>query len=330
MALNYDTTWIGLLGGGASGSIIGGGSIYQIDVWNMGGNPIPARVLIKGKRLGAMAEAGVAHAVLIVTGCRTANGLDGIESSGLDWEFALGLKGSAIAKTGAKLFRTITAEIAAEVGKWAVHESAKRLVQWAMDDLGVIKPGRQFNLLPSPVALSIGAGIFYEWQKLQLLRGKIGWEYISPNWYVETVSGSIRLQMLNIPEQDGERVKIGFAVPEWGLDPFIRWKKNKGAVGVEDFHIEGYVYGGILFEQPNGMGYSGINLSKLEPVGHMETGWVSPSRNDEVKKGGKLKVHPTVFRFANVAYWKARDTVEMVLDAKGRFIDATNKKAVKC
>ena len=27
------TTWLGLLGGGISGSIVGGGSVYQIDLW---------------------------------------------------------------------------------------------------------------------------------------------------------------------------------------------------------------------------------------------------------------------------------------------------------
>lgn len=329
MGLNYNTTWIGFLGGGASGSIIGGGSIYQIDVWNMGGNPLPARVLVKGKRLGAMAEAGVAHAILIVTGCRTAEEMDGIESSGVDWELAVGLKGSALAKTGAKLFRTVTAQVTAQVGNWAVHESAKRLAQWAMDDLGVIKPGRQFNLLPSPLAFSVGAGIFYEWQKLQLLSGKIGWDHISPNWYVEKVGDTIRLQMFNIPEQDGERVRVGFSIREWGLDPFIRWKKNKGAVRFKDYHIEGYAFGGFLFEKSSGMGYSGINLSNLEPVGQIHTGWLSTSRNDEMKRGGKLRVRPTVFQFSNVAYWKAQNTVEMLLDAKGRFIGTTNGRAVK-
>src|SRR5690554_4447323 len=95
-----DTTWLGLLGGGVSGSIIGGGSIYQIDLWNMGGAPLPVRVLVTGRRVGVMAEAGTALAALIVTGCRTGAEMDGITSSGLDWEFAVGLKGSALVRAG--------------------------------------------------------------------------------------------------------------------------------------------------------------------------------------------------------------------------------------
>src|SRR3990172_4738109 len=193
-----------------------------------GGNPLPARVLITGKRVGAMAEAGASHALLIVTGCRTAKDMDGIEDSGLDWELAVGLKGSALLKTGATLFKTVCAEVCAKTVNWAAHESAKRLVQWTMDDLGIIKPGRQFNLLPSPLSFAVGAGIFYEWQTLHFLGGKIGWQYISPKWYIDTVRGNVWLQMYNIPEQNGEEVRIGFSVPEWGLDPYIRWKKKDG------------------------------------------------------------------------------------------------------
>ena len=149
--LNWDTTWIGLLGGGASGSIIAGGSIYQIDVWNMEGNPLPARVLVKGKRVGAMAEVGASHAMLIVTGCQSAKDMEGIESSGVDLEAAAVLKGSTIVKTGAGLLKAVAAEITAKVLDWATHAAAKRLVQWVMSDLGIVKPGRQFNLLPSPL-----------------------------------------------------------------------------------------------------------------------------------------------------------------------------------
>jgi hypothetical protein len=330
MALNYDTTWLGLLGGGVSGSIVGGGSIYQVDVWNMGGNPLPARVLVKGKRLGAVAETGASHAMLIVTGCKHAQEMEGIESSGLDWEFAVGVKGSALVKTGAKLFKTMAAEVAASVGLcWATNESAKRLVQWTMDDLGIVKPGRQFNLLPSPLSFGVGGGIFYEWQKLHLLSGKIGWNYISPDWYIEKVGSAVRLQMSNIPEQDGGKVKIGFSVPEWGLDPYIRWKKDKGTVDIKDYHITGYVYGGLLFERPNRRGTSGINLSNLQPTGRLEQGWISPTLTTEVKRAGTLKVRPTVFQFANLPFWKARDTATMVLNTDGRFLEAKNGRTVR-
>ena len=125
---NPDTTWVGLLGGGISGSIVGGGSIYQIDLWHMGGDPLPARVMVTGKRLGVMAEVTTALAALIVTGCRSAKEMDGITSSGIDWELAVGLKGSAIVKTGAKLFQAMAAGAAKGVN-WAVHETAKTFVR---------------------------------------------------------------------------------------------------------------------------------------------------------------------------------------------------------
>lgn len=187
-----------------------------------------------------------------------------------------------------------------------------------MRDLGIVKPGRQFNLLPSPLSLAVGAGIFYEWQKFHLLGGKIGWQYISPKWFVERVNGDVWLQMYNIPEQDGEEVKVGFSIPEWGLDPYIRWKKKKGKARVKDYQIVGYSYDGFLFERRDGMGYSGINLSNLQPVGRLEEGFF-PSRTNEVQKRGMLKVRPTVFQFVNYRYWEADDTVEMMLGHNGCF-----------
>lgn len=329
MALNYDTTWIGLLGGGASGSIIAGGSIYQIDVWNMGGNPLPARVLVKGKRVGAVAEVGASHAMLIITGCRSAKDMEGIETSGLDWEFAVGLKGSAILKTGAKLFKAVATEISAKVVNWATHESAKRLVQWAMDDLGIVKPGRQFNLLPSPLSFSVGAGIFYEWQKINLLGGKIGWQYISPKWFVENVIGNAWIQIFNIPEQDGEEVKIGFSIPELGFDPYISWQKKKGGARVRGISIIGYAYNGFLCERSDGMGYSGINLSNLQPIGRSKSTLLLPKRTNEVKKWGFLEVRPEVFQYPGYSYWEADDTFEVSLDRDGCFSRICDPRKVK-
>lgn len=158
---NPDTTWLGLLGGGVSGSIIGGGSIYQIDLWHMGGNPLPVRALVTGKRLGVMAELTTALAALVVVGCRTGKEMDGLTDTGIDWEFAIGLKGSAIVKTGAQLFKAM-AGIASKGVNWAGHESAKRFVQWTMNDLGIVQADKAFNLIPSPVSFGIGAGIFYD------------------------------------------------------------------------------------------------------------------------------------------------------------------------
>lgn len=319
---NPETTWLGLLGGGVSGSIIGGGSIYQIDLWHMGGNPLPVRVMVTGKRFGAIAEVGTALAALIVTGCRTAKDMDGITSSGLDWELAVGLKGSSIVKAGAKLFKTLAADAAAKSFNWAAHESAKRFVQWTMNDLGVVQEGKQFNLLPSPAGIGIGAGIFYEWQTLNLMGGKIGWQHLSPSWTASNYDGGVYFQLLDIPEQDEETLHLGFAIPEWGIDPFIRWKKDKGSgrVGQKSYHIDGFVYGGALFADKNSS-FSGINLGNFLPVGRMEEGIFSGfSDTTTVAKNGKLTVQPVVFRFGNYEYWSAKDTLTVNVDGKGRFI----------
>lgn len=324
MGLDYGTTWLGLMGGGISGSIIGGGSVYQIDVWNMGGYSLPARVLVTGRRVGLVAEAGTAHAMLIVTGCSSAKDMDGITSSGIDWEFAVGIKGSALVKTGASILKVVAAEAAAKVANWAMHEAAKQLVQWAMDGVaGGVQSGKQFKLLPSPLAISVGMGLFYDWQTMSLLGGKIGWQYISPKWSIETNNGSVRLQMFDIPEQDGEVVRVGFAVDEWGFDPLIRWKTKGGDVQVDGHQILGYVYQGRLFERPDGMGYSGINLTNLQPIGRLEAGLLTVSRTTVTQKGGTLTVRPQVYEFGNYAYWSASDKVTMTLDSNGCFVNAS-------
>lgn len=319
---NPDTTWLGLLGGGISGSILGGGSIWQMDLWHMGGNPLPVRVLVTGKRVGVMAEVSTALAALIVTGCKTGKEMDGITSSGIDWELAVGLKGSAIVKSGASIFKTLAAQATAKAVNWAIHESAKRFVQWTMNDLGIVQSGRQFNLIPSPLSLGLGAGIFYEWQKLNLLSGKIGWQHISPCWTVENFSGGVYFQLLDIPEQDGELVHLGFSVPEWGIDPYIRWKKDRGdgQVGQNKIHIDGYSYERALFTARDGMGMSGINLSNFVPIGRSEAGILTVSQTTTVQKSGKLTVRPEVLQFGNYAYWSASDTMTVDVDSSGRFV----------
>lgn len=318
---NPETTWLGLLGGGVSGSIIGGGSIYQIDLWHMGGNPLPVRVLVTGKRLGAMAEVGTALAALVVTGCRTGKEMDGITSSGIDWEFAVGLKGSSIVKAGAKLFKTLAADAASKAVNWAAHESGKRFMQWVMNDLGVVQEGKQFNLIPSPVGIGVGAGIFYEWQTLNLLGGKIGWQHLSPSWTAENYNGGVYFQLLDVPEQDGESLHLGFSIPEWGIDPYICWKKDKGSgrVGQKNYHIDGIVYDGALFAEKSNS-FSGINLGNFLPIGRLEEGIVSGfSNTTTVAKSGKLTVQPVVFQFGNYAYWSAKQTFTVNVDGSGRF-----------
>lgn len=328
-----ETTWVGLLGGGVSGSIIGGGSIYQIDLWNMGSNPLPVRVLVTGKRLGVVAEAGTALAALVVTGCRSGKDMDGITSSGLDWEIAIGVKGSAMVKTGAKLFKVMASEAAAKAINWAAHESTKRFVQWAMKDFSLFEKGsKQFNLIPYPLSIGIGAGIFYEWQTLNILGGDIGWKHIKPSWTAENFQNSVYFQLLDIPEQDSQLVRLGFSIPEWGIDPYIKWKKEKGEgrVGEKNYHILGNSFEGAFFERSDGTGFSGTNLGNYTPIGRLEEGVLTGfSNTSTVQTNGKLKVRPHVFRFGNFPYWSASETMTVEVDGKGRFIKVEESGKVR-
>lgn len=317
-SFNPNTTWIGLLGGGVSGSLVAGGSVFQIDLWHMGGDPVPVRVLVTGRRVGLTAEVGTGLCALVVTGCRESRDMDGIGSAGLDWELAVGLKGSAIARSGARLLKTMAAEATAEVANWAMHESAKRFVQWTVDDLGIVQSGRQFNLIPWPGSVGVGAGIFYEWQTLNLLGGNLGWKYISPYWSVENFQGSAYLQMGDIPEQDGTEIRIGLRLPEFGIDPLVVFggHRRRG-----DYFFRGYVYQAGLFPSRR-RGYAGINLSELVPVGLSRAGLFSVTHTDEVVRSGVVRARPVVFGLADMESWAARDTVELVTDGSGRFVKA--------
>lgn len=324
MAINWNTSWLGKAGGGISGSIIGGGSLFQIDLWNMG-NPsrLPVRVLVQGSRVGAVAQIGAGHVMCLVTGCHNPHEMDGLTSSGLDWELAAGVKGSALAKTGGKLFKFVV-EQAVEVADWAAQESAKRLVNWWTGDFGGLNPSkREFHLLPSPLSAGFGAGLFYEWQTLHLLSGNVGWDHISPHWAIEPNGGRVRLQMYNIPEQNGKKIAIGFSVVEWGIDPYIKWRKKGGDARVNSTHaiqLEGYVYHGRVYERANGSGHSGIDLTNFQPVGRSQAGMLTVEHTSEVKKGGTLEVRPCVFKFSNYPYWTADDSVTMNLAPDGRFV----------
>lgn len=324
-----DTTWMALLGGGFSGSVLAGGSVFQFDLWNLGAKRLPIQVLVTGKRAGVMAEVGTAMALLLVTGCKSEHDMDGITSSGIDWEFSFGGDADAVAKTGVKLFKEVMNAAGKKTGEWALNESGKRLAQYIVGDLGVVQAGRQFNLLPTPLSVSAGAGIFYEWQTLRVLDGEIGWNYISPKYAVENRSGDVYMRMKDIPVKNGATIHLGFGVDEWlQIDPDIKWTQTPGGprIGRSKLHIECSVFGGELYQSHNQNAEPGINLSKLRPSGRSETGMLSVTQTNEVKKSGKLTVYPRIFKFGNYPYWSADDTMTVHVDGNGKFtkVDGTS------
>lgn len=319
VSFNPNTTWIGVLGGGVTGALLIGGSVFQIDLWHMGGDPVPARVLVTSTRVGLVAEAGLPTCSLVVTGCRYPDEMDGITSSGIDWEASIGFRAGAAAKTGRQIAEAMFAEVAAEVSFWAMNEASKRYTQWLHNDLGIVKPGRQFNLLPWPMSPTVGAGVFYDWQKLQLMRGNLGWKYIKPYWSVENYNGSVHFHMGNIPEQDDTRIKIGLSLPRFGADPVICFESPLRRSGYTYF--DGLVAdAGLIEHRRSPMG--GINLTKLRPVGLSKAGLFTVQRTDEVVRNGIVQVRPYVLGPVGSELWTARDTVEFETDSEGRFVRA--------
>lgn len=323
---NPDTTWVGYFGAGTSGSLFYGGSVIQMDLKHMGGATYPVRVLVKGTRVGLMAEAGTGLCIIIVTGCRGAKEMEGLTSSGLDWSFSVGLKAGDTAKTGARLFRAMM-QTASNMGgdNWAVSEGTKKVVQWAMDDLGLDLSQRQFYVIPTPLGVGVGAGMFYENQTLRLLGGDVGWSYMKPWWSLDRADGNVYLRMGDIPEQDDAEIRVGLYVLRWGFDPLIRWA---GGVRGRDYFFRARVHDGQLFDQGRSMDLAGVNLTGLRPIGLMHQGFFSNSDSDEVAQMGRFKVRPAVFGFGNMARWTAVMANEVSTNREGRIRDARIKNLV--
>lgn len=334
------STWIGYLGGGGSAALIVGGGFYQFDLWNVGGKNLPTRVYVKSKKVGLIAHAGISHAMVLVTGAKTHAQLNNIGSSGIDWEFDIGasakaLKGVAKFEKYADLFRkveklaTAGGKTARNMTNWAGHEASKRLTQAAMGDLGVVQgSGPQFNLLPSPLAVGIGAGIAYDWQTMYTMGGKQAWSMISPTWHLQNKNGGVTLQMQNIPEQDGTWIDISIGINEWGYDPYVCWKSQPGGPKIDykkKYHIKGYVWNGWLWKEKASK-TSGIDLGKLIPIGQLETGTFSVKTTTTSNKSKTISIYPAVMHFANMPYWTADDSTKVKTDSQGRFQKALDTK----
>jgi hypothetical protein len=330
-------TWLGYLGGGGSAALIVGGGIFQFDLWNLGGTNLPTRVYVTSKKVGLMAHAGLSHAMVLVVGAKNQTELEGIKSGGIDWEFDIGasakaLKGVAKFQKYADLFAQVE-KLATVGGKgvrtmtnWAGHETAKRLVDAAQGELGVVQsPGPQFNILPSPMSVGIGAGIAYDWQTMHTMGGKNAWSMISPGWFVENGANGVVLQMYNIPEQDGTWIDVAIGINEWGSDPYIRFKSGQGGptLGSNAYHVRGYVWNGWLWQTPKS-GSSGIELGALTPIGQLETGMVSVSNTNTVNKNATIKIYPVVIHFGNMPYWSAGDSTSVTTDGSARLKKALN------
>lgn len=316
-SFNPDTTWIGVAGVGYSASLAIGVNALQIDIHHMGGQPTAVRTLITSFRAGLVADAGIPLASMLVTGCNDRRQLDGLKSSGLDWEATAGLKASATAKIGQRFANQMLNEISSDVALWAMNTAAKDYTNWLLDNVtGPPATGPQFKLIPWPFSVSVGAGLFYEWQTLRLLSGHIGWQYIRPRWNIETYGGSVYLHMTDIPEQTGTEIDLSMSVPSRGVDPVICF----GGPGQRPTtRIRRYVIDGSLTEsRQSSMG--GINLTKLLPVGLSRAGFFTVGMTDEVERNGILKVRLSVRGRSGSDYWTSNDIVVFQTNAEGRIV----------
>jgi hypothetical protein len=339
----FDNTWLGLVGGGGSAALVVGGGVYQFELWNVGGASLPTRVYVTSKRVGLVAHVGFSHAMILVTGCASARDLEGVTSSGIDWEVDIGasakaLKGVPKFAKYKELFEAV--ELAAKasnktmIGKgsnWAADEAAKRLVQHARGELGIVQPGKQFNILPSPLSAGLGAGLFYDWQTMHVMGGEQAWSMISPKWWVENGTGGLVLQMKSIPEQDGARITVAIGIDEsFATDPFILWEPTGGPIQRDarsKYWLHGYVFGGRLYAD-GAAKMEGLPIGTLRPSGRLEQGW-SVKKTTEVQKKGTLRIKPAVIKFSNYPYWYADDYVEVRVDKDGRLMTSRHAGGMK-
>ena len=316
--MNYGDKWLGKFGGGFSASVIGGGSAYQANVWNMASGNVPMPVLVTGKRLGLMSNAEAGHAIILVTGVPYPEAFSEIKSSGIDWVLSIGGKADAAIKTTSKAGALL--EAASKAGNWAAQESAKKAVQGIMGDfeLPSSKPG--FILLPTPAAVGVGIGIFYEWQTLVKVGSDVAWRYIKPNWWLQAGQNNLLLHMDSIPEKDNQRVAIHLQRKVFGSDDILLFNSSGRASPV----IVGIVKNGRLHDSSGSLG---INLSAQKIAGVTEIGMLSTTRKAGNFAGEKIYISVNVatsLSGTNLYKWQSKDYAAVQIDATGKMASSSD------
>jgi hypothetical protein len=306
-------SWLGYFGGGFSVSLIGGGSAYQMNLWNTGGGAVPMPVLVTGMRAGIVAQAETGHAFCYVYGVKDPADFKELKSQGFDWCFSVGGKADAVAKGGSKAWKLLKTASKSS-GNWAAQESAKKGIQALTGDFDINDKGPGFILLPSPLAVGLGAGVFYEWQTLRKVGTDVAWRYVKPTWYVHHDGKALRLYMYNIPEADGKTIALQLLIDVFGADDIMTFKNGKK-------NVLGTVRSGELCDY--GTKRPGINLSALQPSGKVEIGMLTTSQKTTVTKNGEIGIGVGVCRNAssetNLYKWESSDYVKIKTDGEGRF-----------
>lgn len=314
-------TWVGAVGAGVSGSVLVGGSAYQVNLWRLDGRKVPMMVMITGVRAGLMAEVGTGHMVCILQNVKEPSDFNEIKSSGLDWSFGSGVDWDSMLKTStkvaAKIVEFMTAAGAkglAKVGNHAANEGVKKAIQGFMGDYDIKPKDKAFMMLPTPLAASVGGGVFYEWQWMSKVGTNQAYKYIKPKWRVETGDAGAVVYVDNIPEQDGTRICMHVKIDVIGYDDTIVWaNRDTGRTSME---IYGTVKNGQLCED----GSPGIALGWRRVVGIHKVGWTSNSTQWTPYANKSFGLGLAFCRGlsgTNLYKWEADDYAKCKTDANG-------------
>lgn len=317
----YTDKWLGKLGGGFSVAVVGGFSAYQANLWNMAGGNVPMPVIVTGARLGAVANTDAGHAIILVTGVKGPDSFTEIKSSGVDWALNIGGKADAVVKSSGKAASALW-KAASSAGNWAAQESAKKGVQALMGDFNAAASTPSFIILPSPMAVGIGAGIFYEWQTLSKLGSDVAWKYVKPMWRLKSEQGGLRLMVDPIPEKDNQRIAIHLHKKVFGSDDILLFKSRSGAHPSST--LFGIVKNGRLHDQN---GNEGINLSAHPIAGVTEIGMLSTTRKTTSFAGQKIYISVNVARAlsdTNLYKWQSKDYASVTVDASEKMVSSSD------
>jgi hypothetical protein len=320
--MQYGDKWLGVLGGGFSASVIGGFSACQAVVWPMSGGNIPMNVLITGVRLGAVANADMGHYVVYISGVPRANSFSEIKSKGIDWTISLGTKGEAWLKGAGKVGDSLV-KLSNAPGNWAAQEVTKKVVQGAMGDFELSPKEPAFILLPTPLSVGLGLGIFYEWQTLVKQGTDIAWKYMKPSWWVKEEDGHLVLHMSGIPAQENEQIPIHVMRKVVGYDDIFMFKSGT-SLGASPKVLLGTVKGGRLYDK---QGHEGISLTDHPIAGVMEIGMLTTPHkaknfaNETISIGIGVS---TSFMGTNLYKWQSKDYAKVTVDGNGKFSKSTD------
>ncbi|MGL4238596.1 hypothetical protein [Tabrizicola sp.] len=330
-SMDYSDKWLGIAGGGFSGSAIIGGSVYQLTMWNMGGDPVPVQALITGGRIGVSLQVDAGHAVCLLTGVKNLRVQSKVESSGIDWGLSVGAKIDSLLKGSGELVK-----LAAKGGNWAGQEAAKAIVQKEMGDLDIFsKTKADFVLIPTPASVGIGAGLWYEWQTMRPVGGDQTWRYLKPKWRVTSNAGRLLLRMTDIPEPDGTPIVLRVLFDRFGPDTTAIWSSSQPHRSLRSGNpnILGYVYGGKLYPSQRAVGDldDGIDLSERVQIGSV-TGW-GGNRSSEIMVDRTVGVSIAVSenRYGDVTYanntfrWRSNNYIKVRFNSQGSPVGAEDR-----